>query len=111
MNPKRLSTQWQQLSRNEIRSMQAAKLRHYLANVVVPFSAHYRDLFQKHGLKMEFINSLEDLQEIPFTSKEDLVSTPENPSKAKDFILIPDPDVLKKRPSTIIKAILRGKAA
>jgi len=37
---------WQQLTESDVRRLQAEQLRQYLRNVVLPFSAHYRKLFQ-----------------------------------------------------------------
>lgn len=110
MNPNLLRTQWQQLPENIIRQLQAEKLRRYLRDVVVPFSTHYREMFNRHGLKADSIRTLEDLEQIPFTTKIDLVNTPENPQKSRDFIIIPDQQVLAKRPLTIARAILTGRA-
>lgn len=110
MNPNLLRTQWQHLPENIVRQLQAEKLRRYLREVVVPFSAHYRELFSRHGLKADSIRTLEDLEQIPFTSKIDLVNTPDQPQKSRDFIIIPDQEVLAKRPATIARAILTGRA-
>ena len=111
MNPNLLRTQWDRLPDSIIRELQAEKLRRYLRDVVIPFSAHYREMFSRHGLKAESFRTLEDLEQIPFTSKADLANTPEQPQKSRDFVVIPDQDVLKRRPSTILRAILKGKAA
>ena len=104
-----LTTQWQNLPENAVRRLQAAKLRRYLRDVVLPFSAHYREVFRQRGLTADSIRSLEDLQSIPFTSKVDLVNTPERPQRARDFLLIPDQRILAKRPSTVFKALLTGR--
>lgn len=109
MNPNLLRTQWHQLPEKIVRQLQAEKLRRYLREVVVPFSAHYRELFARHGLKADSIRTIEDLEQIPFTTKIDLVNTPANPTKSRDFIVIPDQQVLAKRPATIARAILTGK--
>jgi phenylacetate-coenzyme A ligase PaaK-like adenylate-forming protein len=110
MNPDLLTTQWQQLPEKVIRQLQAAKLRHYLCKVVIPFSGYYRELFHKHGLKAERMRNLEDLEEIPFTSKADLLNTPDQPQKTRDFVLIPDQQVLARRPSTILRVLVKGRA-
>src|SRR5213592_4296820 len=98
MNPKSLTARWQDLPEPLIRQLQAEKLRHYLRQVVLPFSAHYRKLFQQHGLAADSIRSLEDLQRLPFSSKTDLLNTPDNPQRLKDFLLIPDRSLLARRP-------------
>ena len=109
MNPNLLRTQWHQLPEKIVRQLQAEKLRRYLREVVVPFSAHYREMFDRHGLKADSIRTLEDLEQIPFTTKIDLVSTPDNPQKSRDFVVIPDQEVLRKRPSTIVRAMNRPR--
>src|SRR5881394_3535083 len=109
MNPKLLATRWQDLPEPVIRRLQAEKLRHYLRRVVMPFSAHYRELFRQHGLAADSFRSLEDLQRLPFSSKTDLLNTPEHSQRVRDFLLIPDPKVLAHRPSTILRALCQGR--
>ena len=46
MNSSLLKTQWQQLPERTIRRLQGEKLRRYLCEVVVPFSVHYREMFE-----------------------------------------------------------------
>src|SRR5437867_9452145 len=111
MNTHLLNTQWQRLPERVVRRLQAEKLRHYLRDTVIPFSAHYREMFQKRGISADSIHTLEDLEGLPFTSKTDLLSTQENPQKARDFILIPDEETLKRRPSTIWRALRYGREA
>jgi len=109
MNLDILSKQWQRLPERVITELQAQKLRHYLRSVVLPFSPQYREMFARHGLKAESIRSLEDLEQIPFTCKADLVNTPENPQVMKDFLIIPDEQILSRRPSTIWRALTSGR--
>jgi phenylacetate-coenzyme A ligase PaaK-like adenylate-forming protein len=90
--------------------LQAEKLRRYLRDVVLPFSAHYRELFRKAGIRPDSIRGLEDLEMVPFTSKMDLLNTPDHPQRVKDFVLVPDPKALAHRPSTIWRALTRGQA-
>src|SRR5947208_831529 len=111
MNPKILASRWQQLPEKAVRELQAESLRQYLGRVVLPFSPYYRKLFAQHGLRAESIRTLEDLEQIPFTSKADLVNTPENPQKVKDFLIIPDERTLTRRPGTILRAAVSGRAA
>ena len=65
-------------------------LRRYLAETVLPFSAHYRELFKSAGLRPSDIREPADLARIPFTSKRDLLPTEENPGRARDFVVVPD---------------------
>jgi len=106
---KLLTAKWQELPEKTIRQLQAEKLRRYLRQVVWPFSAHYRALFEQLGLTADSFRSLDDLQRLPFTSKTDLLNTPGNPQRMKDFLLIPQPQALARRPSTLWRALWRGR--
>ncbi|HWB60247.1 MAG TPA: AMP-binding protein [Chthoniobacteraceae bacterium] len=100
--------QWQSLGSEEIRERQVALLRQYLRHTVLPFSAHYHKLFDAHGIDAESFNTIDDLAKIPFTAKNDLLATPQEPDKMREFLLVPDPELLKKRPSVIAQALLTG---
>jgi phenylacetate-coenzyme A ligase PaaK-like adenylate-forming protein len=109
MNPMWLQSHWQQLPETEIRRLQAEKLRHYLRDVIIPFSPHYRELFREHGLDAGSIHTLDDLQRLPFTEKSDLLPTPEHPERFKEFVLTPVRETLAHRPGTIVRAALHGR--
>src|SRR6266478_6060103 len=94
-----------------LREWQLAQLRRYLAETVLPFSPHYRELFRKEGLAVRDLHRPEDLRRIPFTSKLDFKATAESPEPVKQFVLQPDRQVLARRPSTIWRALTRGKRA
>src|SRR5215471_12532572 len=104
-----LEQRWQKLPETAIRRLQAEQLRRYLRTVVLPFSAHYRELFREHRIEADSIRTLDDLQRLPFTTKADLLNTPERPQRAKDFIIIPDEKTLTRRPGTILRALCRGR--
>ncbi len=110
MNTNTLTKHWDRLSADELRHLQGLKLGRYLADHVIPFSKHYRELFAKEGLDPRGIRTIEDLAKIPFTSKRHLVDDPETGSRTKDFVLVPDEAVLRKRPATILRALCRGRA-
>ena len=111
MKSNQFTNHWSRLPKDTVRQLQIEKLRRYLRETVVPFSAHYRQMFHQLRLNPDQFHSLQDLEEIPFTSKADLVNTPEHPQKSKDFILIPDQHTLAHRPSTILRAMLNGREA
>jgi phenylacetate-coenzyme A ligase PaaK-like adenylate-forming protein len=111
MKPSVLTTHWHKLPEKIVRELQAEKLRRYLRTTVLPFSSHYRELFRQNNLDAGSFRSLEDLQRVPFTSKADLLNTPESPRKIRDFILVPDAQELARRPSTILRAALQGRAS
>lgn len=94
---------WETASRDEIHHRQDAILRRFLKERVVPFCAHYRKLFSELGIEAGDIRSSDDLTRLPFTSKRHL----ENP---RDFVIIPDEDLLKRQWSTIVRAITHGPA-
>jgi phenylacetate-CoA ligase len=103
MNDNLLTKHWHKLPRKTLRALQAKRLRAYLRDVVLPFHPRYRDVFSKNGLDWRAIETLEDLQRIPFTSKSDLSGGP------KEFIISPDPHQLARRPATVLRGLLRGR--
>jgi phenylacetate-coenzyme A ligase PaaK-like adenylate-forming protein len=105
MNATRLQTCWHRLPREILRELQAKRLRAFLRDIVLPFHSHYREMFARQGLDWRAIETLEDLQRIPFTSKSDLVGGSE---RARAFVITPDPQQLARRPSTILRGLLRG---
>lgn len=111
MSTKVLTTNWQRLPEATVCALQADKLRRWLRDTVLPFSAHYRELFRQLKLTADDFRSLDDLRRLPFTSKADLLNTPDNPAKVRDFLLVPDRNVLSRRPSTILRALLHGRKA
>lgn len=104
-----LKTHWQQLPEKIVRELQAEKLRCYLRTTVLPFSRHYRELFRENNLNADSFRTLADLEQLPLTSKADLLNTPDNPKKIRDFILVPDKEQLARRPSTIFKSLWHGR--
>lgn len=100
---------WSHWPETDIRRWQSERLGEYLRTVVLPFSAHYRNLFHENGLTADSIESVHDLARLPFTTKSDLLNTSENPNHFRDFILMPDEKVLSHRPSVMLEAILHGR--
>lgn len=112
MNPSSiLHRRWDSLGADELRHRQGLALHRYLVDQVAPFSAHYRELFRREGIDPRGIRTLEDLASLPFTSKRHLVDDPVTGSRVRDFVLVPDEKILSRRPSTILRAALHGKAS
>lgn len=109
MNRNRLRKHWQQLPEPVVRRLQAEQLRQFLRTVVLPFSPYYRKLFQEQGLDSDAFRTVEDLRRLPFTTKADLLNTATQPQRFKDFIVVPDPKVLARRPGTILRALAHGR--
>ncbi|MBI2517975.1 MAG: AMP-binding protein [Opitutae bacterium] len=105
-----LTKHWHDLDRATLLDLQGRKLHRYLRDCVLPFSKHYQRVFAQAGLGADDIRSVADLAKIPFTSKEDLLPTPEQPRRSLDFTLMPDPQVLARRPATIWRALTHGRA-
>ncbi len=106
----RLARHWEGLDGEELRRLQFARLLDYLRESVLPFSKHYGRLFAREGITVEELHDWSDWEKVPFTSKKDLLTIPGSAAKTRDFVLIPDEKVLKRRPSTIWKAVTRGPA-
>ncbi len=83
------------LNYREIKQLQNKKLHHFLNTNVYPFSPHYQKFFDDHKINPKKIHSIEDLKDLPFSTKADLM-TKESPAKYKDFILQPDQAKIKK---------------
>jgi phenylacetate-coenzyme A ligase PaaK-like adenylate-forming protein len=102
---------WDRLTVPEQRRIQNEKLRRYLTDVIAPFSPYYQKLFAEHKLDPRRIKTVEDLRQLPFTSKADLLPTSEQPEKFREFIITPDLSVLKHRPWVVAEALWRGRSA
>ena len=96
---------WRTCKADEIRHRQAVQLRHFLKNRLLPFSPFYRRLFAEAGLSADRLRSLDDLESIPFTTKDDLLAGP------REFIVVPDKKVLARQPATLWRALWRGRRA
>ena len=94
-----------------LREWQLARLRTYLRDTVLPFSAHYRRLLAKARLDPARLRSPDDLRRIPFTTKLDFLPGHEGADPVRDFVLVPDRAVLARRWSSMAQALLRGRAA
>jgi phenylacetate-CoA ligase len=94
---------WLSLDKRSLRAWQMLKLRRYLADTALPFSARYRALFEEHGIEPDALHDFSDLERVPFSSKEDFLKAP------LDFVLKPDERVLARRPSNILAALVRGR--
>jgi phenylacetate-CoA ligase len=110
MSTTALAPRWHTLDRATARDLQGRALHRYLRDCVLPFSAHYRRLFAENHLTAADFHSVDDLRKLPFSSKQDLLPTPEQPRRSLDFALIPDPKRLARRPGVIARALLQGRS-
>ncbi len=104
---------WSQLShlpKEQLREIQNKKLAYFMKHEL-PYSPFYRQLFIDHKLRFSKIRTTDDLQNVPFTSKEDLAPTVEEPAKPRGFILQPDEKLIRKvAPKEMLAKILWKKA-
>ncbi len=100
---------WDRLPLADQRAWQIQRLRAFLRERVVPFSPFYRRKFAEWKIDPASIRSFDDLRRIPFTSKQDLLTTPANPQGALDFVLRPTEELIKTRlpRSELLKFALR----
>lgn len=90
------------------RAYQLRRLRDYLSQRVLPFSAHYRRLFADNDIHPEDFKTIEDWAAVPFTSKSDLTVPRE---QQREFVLMPEERVLKREWKTIRRALFHGSAS
>ncbi|MBI3893896.1 MAG: hypothetical protein HY303_20445, partial [Candidatus Wallbacteria bacterium] len=90
---------WQKLQyfrKSELQAIRDEQLHRFVNHQLYPFSAHYRQLFQRDKIDPRKIRKAGDLRHVPFSSKESLLSTPEEPQKSLDFVLKPDADLIRQ---------------
>lgn len=81
---------WEKIISSSLRkqhALQNKKLHHMMR--LFPYAPYYAAFFQVHTLNPFAIHSTNDLLNIPFTTKEDLVATVEHPEKTSAFVLNP----------------------
>ena len=83
------------LNKDEVRNLQNKKLHTFINQYLYPFSPHYRQLFDEHKINPKHIRTVDDLKNIPLTSKLNFIDE-NNPDKFKDFIQQPDEFKMKK---------------
>ena len=94
-----------------LRSWQLRRLRSYLRDTVLPFSAHYNALFHREKVDLSALRRWDDLCRIPFTTKTDFAASVAHPDPVREFLLVPDKAVLARRVSTIARTLCNGRAA
>lgn len=95
------TTWWESASHDELIHRQNDLLRRFLKERLVPFAAYYRRMFGMLGAQPDDLRSVDDLAKLPFTSKADLV-------EPKDFVIVPDEEMLKRQWGTLKLAIRHG---
>ncbi len=80
--------------KEKLKEIQNRTLHAFINRKLYPFSPHYRKLFEQHHIDPRKIQKTEDLQQLPFTSKEDLISN--LATDPLDFVLQPDEASIKR---------------
>ncbi len=91
-------TRWHQLqfsSPQKIRDCQNKRLFEFVNHYLYPFSPFYKQLFDRNAIRPRSIRTVEDLGQVPFTTKQDFVD-PEKPDKFREFVLRPSVSTLKQ---------------
>jgi phenylacetate-coenzyme A ligase PaaK-like adenylate-forming protein len=102
---------WNQLSHahpEDLRALQNQKIQ-YLFQHLLPYHPYYRQMLEKHGIAFSDIQTIEDLQSLPFTTKEDLAPTDLDPKRPRQFILQPDERLIKRHAPKSQLAQLLGR--
>jgi phenylacetate-coenzyme A ligase PaaK-like adenylate-forming protein len=111
---------WREIQRwpaRRQRELQDHLLARRVQEYLYPFSPHYRELFDRHGIRPERIRTVADLRRVPFSRKQDLLPTPEDPQRFRKFVLQPDPASIKRawplgrKLRLLVESWLHGKAA
>lgn len=95
---------WENASPDEQSHRQTLLLRKFLREQVFPFSPWYARRYRELGIERGQIRELADLAQLPLTSKADL-------QVPRDFVLAPDPEILKRRVGTLWNAVCHGAEA
>jgi phenylacetate-CoA ligase len=99
--------QWGSYSADEARSHQNKSLHRFIREQVYPHCPHYRSKLKETGIEPGDVRTTEDLVKLPFTSKADLAEAVTD-GRIRDFLILPDAQKLRRRPSTILRALLTG---
>lgn len=108
MKNTRLHARWDRLDPAETERLQMSQLRRYLRVVVQPFSPFYHDRIDPAAIRS--LRRHRDLEQLPLTSKRDLLNTTEHPQRSRELVISPIEKILRHRPATFLRALLRGRA-
>ena len=86
---------WDRRSPEEYRDRQARRLREFLSRQILPFSPYYRQVFREAGLGPDSIRSVDDLTKLPFTSKDTIAPTADDPDRPRQIFLHPTPELIR----------------
>ncbi len=85
-----------QMNHKQIREIQDRKLRAFMANQIYLYSPYYSERFKELKIDPVKIKGVEDLRHLPFSSKEDIAPTDDEPKRYRDFVIRPDEELTEK---------------
>lgn len=90
---------------------QSKRLRSFV-KTHLPYHPYYNQLFKKLKIRFSDIKNVDDLQKIPFITKDNIVPTKKNPKQFLEFVLQPNKKLLLKHGSIldIIHALANKEA-
>ena len=102
----------QYLKPEKIRRLQNKLLQNFI-KYQIPYHPCYKELFKKNKIGFSDIKTTNDLKKLPFTTKEDIAPTKDNPKKFLDFVLQPNEKLVRQYSSLNkkIKLILNKDSA
>jgi len=83
------------LSPEKINLLQNKLLRNFIRSQI-PYHPYYRSLFKKNKISFSDIKTTDDLKKLPFTAKEDIAPTANEPKKFIGFVLQPDKKLIRQ---------------
>jgi phenylacetate-coenzyme A ligase PaaK-like adenylate-forming protein len=83
------------MSPDEYRARQLARLRRFLETQLLPFSPFYKKLLGRQFDPRQ-VRDFDDLADLPFTTKESIAPTSEEPQKAREIVLQPTPELIRE---------------
>jgi len=73
-----------------------ARLRKFITEQIYPYSPFYHRLFDERKIDPASIRCIDDLRRLPFTTKQDIAPTADQPLRHLDLVLQPDADKLRR---------------
>ena len=83
LNPKKIKILQDKLLRNFIRTQ-------------IPYHPFYHNVFKKNKISFSDIKTADDLEKLPFTTKEDIAPTAKEPKKFLEFVLQPNKKLISQ---------------
>ncbi len=93
-----MRSRWDECEPKETKRYQLRLLKRFLRDQVLPFSPHYRRLFDAGKIPdWQDLKDPSDLTRLPFTTKEDLLPSIDRDTGPRDFILQPSKELIQQR--------------